>query len=103
MNDYSSHMFSLVNAQGQRGASGTSRTMQRIENRHREEAIDMLGDDPDFSTRDLFEAIERGEFPKWRVCVEIMDDGQASAFPYNPFDLTKFGRRSSSRCTKLGS
>jgi catalase len=77
--------------------------MQRIENRHREEAIDMLGDDPDFSTRDLFEAIERGEFPKWRVCVEIMDDGQASAFPYNPFDLTKFGRRSSSRCTKLGS
>jgi catalase len=63
--------------------------MQRIENRHREEAIDMLGDDPDFSTRDLFEAIERGEFPKWRVCVQIMDDGQASAFPYNPFDLTK--------------
>jgi catalase len=89
-NGYFSHTFSLVNAQGQRAwCKWHFRTMQGIENFHREEAIGMLGDDPDFSARDWFEAIERGEFPKWRVCVQIMDDGQASAFPYNPFDLTK--------------
>jgi catalase len=62
-NGYFSHTFSLVNAQGQRAwCKWHFRTMQ---------------------------GIERGEFPKWRVCVQIMDDGQASAFPYNPFDLTK--------------
>jgi catalase len=65
------------------------KTIQEIQNVHREEPIEMVGQDPDFSQRDLFEAIERGEFPKWRVCVQIMNDDQASAFPYNPFDLTK--------------
>jgi catalase len=65
MNDYSSHTFSLVNAQGQRAwCKWHFKTMQGIENFPREEGIDMLGDDPDFSTRDWFEAIERGEFPK---------------------------------------
>jgi catalase len=90
MNGYSSHTFSLVNAEGRRvWCKWHFKTMQGIRNFHREEAIEMLGNDPDFSQRDLFEAIEGGQFPEWRVCVQIMDDDQASAFPYNPFDLTK--------------
>jgi catalase len=65
------------------------KTMQGIQNFHREEAIEMLGKDPDFSQRDLLDAIERGESPKWCVCVQIMDEDEESTFRYNPFDLTK--------------
>jgi catalase len=49
----------------------------------------MAGDDPDHATRDLFEAIERGDYPTWRVCIQLMTEAQAEQFPYNPFDLTK--------------
>lgn len=104
MNGYSSHTFSLVNAQGQRAwCKWHFKTMQGIENFHREEAIDMLGDDPDFSTRDLFEAIERGEFPKWRVSFRSWMTGRRPRFPTIRSISPRFGRRSSSRCTKLGS
>jgi hypothetical protein len=63
--------------------------MQGIQNFHREEAIEMLDKDTDFALRDLLDAIERGESPKWCVCVQIMDEDEASTFRYNPFDLTK--------------
>ena len=90
MNGYSSHTFSLINAEGQRvWCKWHFKTMQGIQNFHREEAIETLGKDPDFSQRDLFEAIERGESPSWRVCVQIMDEDEASSFDYHPFDLTK--------------
>jgi catalase len=48
-----------------------------------------LGIDPDFAQRDLFEAIKNGDYPKWRVCLQIMTEEQARTFKYNPFDLTK--------------
>src|ERR1700754_2444876 len=57
MNGYSSHTFSLVSAQGRRvWCKWHFKTMQGIRNFHREEAIEMLGNDPDFSQRDLFES-----------------------------------------------
>ena len=90
MNGYSSHTFSLVNAEGRRvWCKWHFKTMQGIQNFHREEAIEMVGNDPDFAGRDLFTAIEKGEFPRWRVCVQIMDEEQTPQLPYNPFDLTK--------------
>lgn len=49
----------------------------------------MAGTDPDYAQRDLFGAIERGDFPKWRVCIQIMTEAQASAHYENPFDVTK--------------
>src|SRR5580658_3011181 len=49
----------------------------------------MVGEDPDFAQRDLFHAIEKGEFPKWRVAVQVMTEEQAGKFKFNPFDLTK--------------
>jgi catalase len=63
--------------------------MQGIQNFHREEAIEMVGKDPDFSQRDLVSAIEGGEFPRWRVSVQIMRQEEAELSPCNPFDLTK--------------
>src|SRR3984957_20147053 len=71
MNGFSSHTFSLVNAEGQRvWCKWHFKSMQGIQNFHREEAIEMVGLDPDFAQRDLYDAILRGDPPKWRVCVQ---------------------------------
>jgi catalase len=48
-----------------------------------------VGDDRESHQRDLFEAIERGNFPKWRFCVQVMPEKDAEKTAYNPFDLTK--------------
>lgn len=90
MNGYSSHTFSLINAENRRvWCKWHFKTLQGIKNFTREEAIEMAGKDPDFAQRDLFEAIRRGDYPKWRVCLQIMTEEQAQTFKYNPFDLTK--------------
>ena len=39
--------------------------------------------------RDLYEAIERGDFPKWTLYVQVMPELEAEKVPYHPFDLTK--------------
>ena len=90
MNGYGSHTFSWINAQGERfWVKYHFKTKQGIKNFTREEAAKMAGEDADFSTRDLFDAIERGEFPAWRVCVQIMPEKDALTYHINPFDLTK--------------
>ncbi|MOA07594.1 Catalase [compost metagenome] len=49
----------------------------------------MKGEDPDFAQRDLVEAIENGDFPKWKLKIQIMTEEQSKTFRWNPFDLTK--------------
>ena len=49
----------------------------------------MAGEDPNHATKDLFQAIERGEFPSWRVCVQIMPPEDAKSYRWNIFDITK--------------
>ena len=93
MDGFSSHTFSLINAKNELFyCKYHFKTMQGIKNFHREEAIEMVGKDPDFSQRDLTDAIARKEFPKWRVSVQIMPEAAAATHPDNPFDLTKVWR-----------
>jgi catalase len=47
------------------------------------------GIDPDYSQRDLVEAIGKGDFPKWTLKIQVMTDEQAKKFKWNPFDVTK--------------
>jgi len=90
MNGYSSHTFSLINAKNELFyVKWHFKTKQGIKNFIAEDADAMRGKDPDFSQRDLFEAIATGEFPKWRVCVQIMPEKDAETYRINPFDLTK--------------
>ncbi len=90
MHGFGSHTFSLINAQGQRHwVKWHYKTQQGIKNLAPAEAARLAGTDPDYAQRDLFGAIERGEFPKWRVCVQVMSEQQAAAHPENPFDVTK--------------
>jgi hypothetical protein len=55
--------------------------------RCRSEAL--IGKDRESHQRDLYEAIERGDFPKWTMYVQIMPEAEAEKVPYHPFDLTK--------------
>ena len=90
MNGYGSHTYSLINADNERfWVKFHFKTMQGIANLTNTEAARIVGDDRESHQRDLFEAIERGDYPKWRFCVQIMPEVEAGNTPYNPFDLTK--------------
>jgi catalase len=90
MNGYSSHTFSLINAKNELFyVKWHFKTKQAIKNFTREQADEMRGKDPDYAQRDLFEAIHIGDYPKWRVCVQIMPEKDAETYRINPFDLTK--------------
>jgi catalase len=90
MDGFSSHTFSLINDKNELFyVKWHFKTKQGIKNFYREDADVMRGQDPDYAQRDLFEAIEKGDFPKWRVCVQIMPEKEAQTYHLNPFDLTK--------------
>ena len=90
MNGYGSHTFKWYNDQGEYvWVKYHFKTEQGIQNLTREEAARLKGEDPDHATRDLYEAIERAEYPSWRVEVQIMTPEQAKAYQFDPFDVTK--------------
>ena len=90
MNGYSSHTFSLINAKNELFyVKWHFKTKQGIKNFTREQAAELAGKDPDYAQRDLFNSIAQGDFPKWRVCVQIMLEKDAETYRINPFDLTK--------------
>jgi len=90
MNGYSSHTYMWYNAKGEYAwVKYHFKTAQGIRNFSREEADRMRGVDPDCATRDLCEAIARGEHPSWRVEVQIMTPAQAKDYRFDPFDITK--------------
>jgi len=53
------------------------------------EAAALVGNDRESAQRDLFDAIEAGDFPRWTLAVQVMTEDEAQACPFNPFDLTK--------------
>ena len=52
----------------------------------------MKGKDPDWAQRDLVQSIEKGDYPKWALKIQIMTQEEAKSFKWNPFDLTKIWR-----------
>lgn len=62
---------------------------QGIKNWVNESSIRMAGENPDFATQDLHEAIENKDYPSWTVYVQIMDPKDVDSFDYDPFDVTK--------------
>src|SRR6266576_3096565 len=90
MNGYGSHTFSLINAKNELFyVKWHFKTKQGIKNFTREEADHMKSVDMDHSQNDLFHAIEKGDFPKWKVQIQIMPEAEAQTYHVNPFDLTK--------------
>ncbi len=90
MHGFGSHTFSLINAKNERyWVKFHFRTQQGIKNLTDQEAADLVGKDRESSQRDLYEAIEGGDFPRWTMFVQIMPEADAAKVPYHPFDLTK--------------
>jgi catalase len=90
MHGFGSHTFSMINAQGERfWVKFHHRTQQGIKNLTDAEAEALIGKDRESHQRDLYEAIERGDFPKWKLYIQVMPEHEAETYRYHPFDLTK--------------
>lgn len=90
MHGFGSHTFSFINAVNERfWVKFHFRTEQGIKNLTDAEAEALIGKDRESHQRDLFNAIETGDFPKWTMFIQVMPEKEASQVPYNPFDLTK--------------
>jgi len=90
MNGFSSHTYMWYNTKGEYcWVKYHFKTAQGIQNFTREEAERLRGADPDVATRDLHAAIARGEYPAWRLEMQIMTPAQARDYRFDPFDVTK--------------
>ncbi len=90
MNGYGSHTYSFINANNERfWVKFHLKTMQGIKNLSAEQATKLAGVNPDYATEDLFMNIKNGDFPKWKVYVQIMPEIEAEDYAINPFDVTK--------------
>lgn len=90
MHGFGSHAYSFINAENKlHWVKFHFVTQQGIKNLTDQEAAEVIGKDRESHQRDLFEAIRKGDFPKWKLYIQIMTEEQAENMPYNPFDLTK--------------
>jgi catalase len=94
INGYGSHTYSFINAQNERvWVKFHFKTNQGIKNWMDDKGAEVIGQDRESHQRDLFQAIEKGDFPSWTMKVQIMTQAQADAWSaktgWNPFDLTK--------------
>lgn len=90
MHGFGSHTFSFISPKNERfWVKFHFVCQQGIENYSDAEATEVVGRDRESSQRDLFDAIENGNFPRWKLAVQIMPEDDASRVPYHPFDLTK--------------
>src|ERR1700726_4249016 len=90
MHGFGSHTFSMFNAEKKRiWVKFHFLSQQGIENLTDEAAAAVVANDRESNGRDLFEAIERGDFPRWTLFIQLMTEEQAKTHKHNPFDLTK--------------
>lgn len=90
MNGFGSHAYSMINAQNERiWVKFHLKTQQGIKNLTDAEAEAIVAKGRESQQRDLYENIERHDFPRWTMSIQVMTEEQALSMPYNPFDLTK--------------
>jgi catalase len=90
MHGFGSHTYSFISPANERfWVKFTWKTQQGIENLTDEQAATLVGNDRESAQRDLYTSIEQGQFPRWKLFVQIMPESDAGTCPINPFDLTK--------------
>ena len=90
MNGYGSHTFSLINGGGRRfWVKFHFKTRQGHRHYTNAESAEVIGRTRESYQEALYGAVERGEYPKWDLKVQVMPEEEAEKTPYNPFDLTK--------------
>jgi catalase len=90
MHGFGSHTYSFINAHNERfWVKFTFKTLQGIQNVTDAEAGELIRGDRESHQRDLFESIERKDYPRWKLFVQIMREEEANTYRIHPFDLTK--------------
>jgi catalase len=90
MDGFGSHTFQWVNARNERvWVKFHFKTNQGIKCFTSEEAAKVAGEDQQYCQKDLYAAIERGEFPSWTLKVQVMAEADAAKYRIDPFDVTK--------------
>jgi catalase len=90
MHGFGSHTFSLINNKNERiWVKFHLETQQGIRNLTDQEAEAIIGKCRESHQRDLYESIEKGDFPRWKMKIQLMTDEEAKRCRFNPFDLTK--------------
>ena len=90
MHGFGSHAFSMINKDNERvWVKFHFETQQGIKNLTDEEAANIVANDRESHQRDLLESIDKGDFPRWTMYIQVMTEEEALNMPYNPFDLTK--------------
>jgi catalase len=84
------HTFRMVNAAGEgKFVKFHWKPVLGLQSTTWDEAVKIAGADPDFHRRDLFEAIDAGDFPQWDLGIQVFDEDWASQQPYDVLDATK--------------
>ncbi|OFW59566.1 MAG: catalase [Actinobacteria bacterium RBG_16_64_13] len=103
MHGFGSHTFSLVNAAGERNWVKFHWVCQQgIKTLTDEEAGALVGRDRESHQRDLYEAIENKDFPRWKLCIQVMPEKDAASYEFHPFDLTKVWLHGDYPLTEVG-
>ena len=103
MNGYGSHTYSLINDAGERfWVKFHFKTEQGQKTNSNADVAEIIGSDRESHQRDLYEAIESGDFPKWKLKVQIMTEEEAANTPYNSFGLTKIWPHSEFPLIEIG-
>lgn len=90
MNGYGSHTFSLINADNELcWVKFHLKTLQGIRNLTDQEATAIIGNDRESHQRDLYDSIDRKDYPRWQMQIQVMTQQEAKTCSFNPFDLTK--------------
>ncbi|WP_455662515.1 catalase KatA [Pradoshia sp.] len=90
MHGFGSHTFKWTNAEGQGvWIKYHWKCEQGIKNLSSELAAELAGTNPDYHIEDLHNAIEAGDYPSWKLCVQIMPLEDANTYRFDPFDVTK--------------
>ncbi|HEY4552056.1 MAG TPA: catalase KatA [Bacillaceae bacterium] len=90
MHGFGSHTFKWVNEAGEGvWVKYHFKTEQGVKNLDVNLAAKLAGENPDYHTQDLFNAIEKGDFPSWKLYVQIMPLEDADTYRFDPFDVTK--------------
>lgn len=90
MHGFGSHTFSFINQDNVRcWVKFHFKTQQGIKNLSDSEAAAVVANDRESHGRDLFEAIDKKDFPRWIMYIQVMTEAQADNYKENPFDVTK--------------
>ncbi|MBF7068252.1 catalase [Campylobacter volucris] len=90
MHGFGSHTYSLINDKNERfWVKFHFKTQQGIKNLTNEESAKIIANDRESHQRDLYEAIEKGDFPKWTFQIQVLKEDEVEKLGFNPFDLTK--------------